>query len=153
MIPARILCDDAFKDACILNLSSRGLLLQTSQPPRRGAYLDVRRGRHVIVGKVAWSKHHRCGVRTQDPLPIDELLNDREPTGSPRLANDRRSVQRAPSDNELARRAERNRWRSRAFEFARLAMFGAALATTAFGLVRQTLARPLMQLTAQLNAS
>lgn len=62
-------------DVCILNISSRGLGLQAASAPPRGAFLEIRRGFHVIVAQVMWSQEDRFGVKAQDLLPVHLLGN------------------------------------------------------------------------------
>ena len=123
--------DATWNDVCILNISPRGMSLQTATPPPRGAYLDIRRGRHDITARVMWSRNHRFGVRTQDPLVVDDVINQPEqpahsadPKGQVTIA-DRRESQRNP-----AVRHEASRMLSRAIEFAAIggfALFAAAM--------------------------
>lgn len=56
MIKARMRTGVSWHDVCILNLSAHGVGLQAAEPPARGTYVEIRRGPHVIVARVAWSK-------------------------------------------------------------------------------------------------
>ena len=53
MIRARMRSGVSWHDVCILNLSRRGLGIQAAEPPQRGAYVEIRRGKHVILGLAA----------------------------------------------------------------------------------------------------
>ena len=144
-----------WRDVNILNISSRGLLLHAAPPPERGAYVEVRRGTHVIVARVVWSSQERFGVRSQDPLCVDSIIS--EPSLSPgeqgsapkgAAGADRRAVRR---DN--ARRGdphERSRQVSRLVEFLCLSAFGAVLAATGFDAVANALGRPVAMVSAAL---
>ena len=129
-------------DVCILNISSRGLQLQTARPPERGAYVEVRRGPHVIVGRVAWSKHHRFGIRSQDALFVDAIIaepGDAEAQRGPvaYVPVERRTVPRPAAS------AERSRVAARAFEFACVGLVVVAGATMLYGAAEAALAAPL----------
>lgn len=107
-------------DACILNLSTRGMLLRSPANPRRGSYLELRRGPHVIVARVIWSRSDHFGVQTQDPLCPDRLMLDSQapamaahPQGSARA--ERRSSPRPASE-----KLDASRRRGRAIEFGAL---------------------------------
>ena len=133
-------------DACILNISSRGVMIQSAAPPPRGTYLELRRGARVIIGRVMWDKKHRCGIATQERLDVDAILagpDGAEPAdgASPATAPkpDRRSASRAH-----AQAFERSRQTSRAFEFVCIAIFGAAGCLLAFTAVERVFAVPLM---------
>lgn len=133
LIKARMRAASAWSDACILNISPQGLLLQVSAPPPRGTYIEIHRGRHIIVARVAWAKNHRLGVRTQDRLAIGDIINQPDCPAEPPLASaargfpERRSIRRPP---ELTH--EHNRWRSQAIQFFVIVAFGASTATMAF---------------------
>ena len=151
LIKARMRTASAWNDACILNISSHGLLLQAAVPPPRGSYIEVHRGRHIIIARVAWSKHHRLGVRTQDRLAIANIIDQPDCAAAPTAATaaqgipDRRSTRRAPD-----RTHEHSRWRSRAIQFSFVAVFGASAATIAFQAVELAFAGALAQVGAAL---
>lgn len=130
-------------DACILDLSSRGLMIQASVPPPGGSYLELRRGRHVIIARVMWSHDRRCGLRSQDDLPTEAIIAEPDQTTGPLIvAGKGRRVSpaaRAPRVTDH----EHSRWRSRAWEFASLALVGVASATLAYGEVANALNRPM----------
>lgn len=117
---------DGWHNACILNVSSRGMLLQAADPPLRGSYLEIRRGAQVILARVVWTKSHRFGVETQDALPIEAMItNCALPAVSPATGGERRRIARVrlPAD-------EQSRQRGRFVEFgfiAAMATFGAVL--------------------------
>ncbi|MFC7537076.1 hypothetical protein ACFQPG_06805 [Sphingomonas sp. GCM10030256] len=139
LIKARMREGSRWSDVCVLNMSSRGLGLQAADPPVPGSYIEVRRGAHVVIARVAWARSHRFGVATQDLVPIDTVAEDapgqaRKPT---RLPVERRSVPR------LAVAHEQSRWRARAMEFACLVVGGGVAAVLAFGWVETVLAEPL----------
>lgn len=130
------------------------MLVQAVDPPERGTYLELRRGAHAIIARVAWTAGNRFGAYTQDPLNVDALVSDSaEPeaaSGQPgdTDAIERRSALRAQGHNE---RHERNRWAARAFELACLAGFGFGLAMLAGQTLRQALAAPLSVTSAALE--
>ena len=127
-------------DACILNVSSRGLMLQSAAAPVRGTYLEIRRGVQLIVAQVMWSKKHRFGVKTQDLLSVAAMTAQCDtPAISPRdpPVGERRAVARVQMPA-----AERSRQRGRLIEYgfaAALATFGAVAMASE---VHATLAEP-----------
>ena len=148
MIKARMLSGASWHDICILNCSLHGLGIQSAKPPQRGAYVEVRRGRQTIVARVAWSKGHRAGLRSQDPIFIAALVNgnDAAPTAPSGQFVERRhqprpSVQ-AHSDSRLA---------ARAMEFACFVVIAAAVGLAGLSAVSQALARPMEEVHAALK--
>lgn len=139
----------SWSDACILNLSSRGMLVQSGMVPERGNYLEIRRGQQVVVARVVWSKEQRFGVRTQDPVRAEELLDESGTAPPPQSApvGERRSVPRP-----AATRHDRSRMRGRVLEFASLATFGAVSAFLLVSTISELLDRPLLAIESALVA-
>lgn len=153
MIAARMRHGNAWCDANILNISSRGLLLHAATPPSRVNYVEVRRGTHVIVGRVIWAQADRFGVRAQDRLAIDSLVANASPDSQ---SGD--EIGRAPVERRARPRAERLEWRhaqsrekGRALQFACIAGFGFILAACVYEAVAETLSRPLSDVSVQLG--
>ena len=148
MIRARMLNGAAWHDICILNSSMHGLGIQSAAPPQRGSYVEIRRGRQTIIARVAWSKGHRSGLRSQDPIFIAALVNGNDAAPATRNADftERRLQPRAPtsshSDSRLA---------GRAMEFACFAVIAAAIGLAGMSAVSQALARPMQQVNAALE--
>lgn len=155
LIRARMRLGSSWGDVNILNVSSRGLLIQSRDTPPRGAYLEVRRGRQAIVARVVWSEQQQFGVRTQDPLSIEALIREPDLSAAPARSAaqdaaarvERRSVDR----RALACRHESSRHVSRALEYACVMLVGGIAALSAYGLVADSLARPLAKATAALT--
>jgi len=69
MISSRLRCGIQWRDAVIVNVSSRGVGLSAGSPPDPGSYVEIRRGAYLIVARVIWVNGVRFGVRTQDCVP------------------------------------------------------------------------------------
>jgi hypothetical protein len=157
VIKARMRLDGTWKDVCIRNISSRGMLIQAASELPRGTYVEVYRGRHVIVARVAWSKDHRFGIYTQERLNIDAVLQEPDLSGVnyKEASTTQRSYERRerarPSDADLRWRAERSTFASKALEFACIVMVGASGAAVAFDVVADTLTKPMAAVTTQLS--
>ena len=141
-----------WNDVCILNICSRGLGLQSARAPERGSYVEVRRGPYVIVAKVAWSDGRRFGLRTQDPVPVDGIVNqpDQQATASTEPAASA-AFERRQAPRTTRAKYEASRVISRLSEFACIAFFGACAAFAAFESVNEVLARPLSHVEASLS--
>ncbi len=143
MIKARLRDGAAWRDAMILNLSTRGLMIKAEQPPPDGAYLELRRGRHVIIARVMWRRDRLCGLRAQDALPTEAIIAEPDVSaGRPIVPGaERRTATIARTPRPTAH--EQSRWRSRAWEFATLAAVGVSCAGLAYGAVAHALGAPL----------
>lgn len=142
LIRARMKSAEGWHDACIVDLSRRGAGLQAASAPQRGSYVEIRRGDHVLVARVVWSRRHRFGVSTQDEIAVDSVVADRAAPRprplAPGLAKDRRRTPRSPHEQ-----AEHNRLWSRRVQFAVAAGAGILAALAIGDGVRQALAEPL----------
>lgn len=141
ILATRLRHGDAWCDACILNVSSRGLLLHASAPPERGVFVEVRRGAHVVVGRVIWSKDGRFGLQTQDRLSVTTLVKGQRP-GSPGGAavfeqKDRRRRPRSKTDSNASRQF------GRLMEFLFVVGLGFVVASGAHDFVTVVLSEPL----------
>lgn len=149
LVRARVNAGGAWHDACILNISSSGLGMQAASPPPRGAYLEIRRGLHVIVGRVMWSREHRFGVKAQDRLPVDLLADNSEaalPQGACPSPVERRSVPRVRLSAQ-----ERSRNAGRRIEYVFAAVLALCIASFVATEVHSVLAAPADMVTAALG--
>ncbi len=100
LIAARMNSEAGWSDVVIRNLSTNGAMLQVRTPPRRGTYVELRRGTSVIVGRTVWSDASRCGIRTQDRVPMESWLSG---------AGGQADTIEPGRERRRLRRAERNR--------------------------------------------
>ena len=154
MVRARMRSGVTWHDVCVLNLSPHGVGIQAAEPPERGSYVEIRRGKQTIVARVVWKKGHRAGLRSQDVIFIPAFIADMaSPAGqSAPIASSGCFVERRQSPRAARQRFENSRLLARAAQFACLVLFGAAAAYTAFGAVEQALAQPLLQVGDALDA-
>ena len=147
LVRARMKSGAGWHDTCILNVSSRGLLMQAADPPVTGSYLEIRRGALVIVARVMWTKSHRFGVKSQDELPIDAIVRD---VVAPVVGEGVRVGERRQASQPLLSTATRSRHQGRAIEYG----FAVALAVAAAGFaaseVYSLLSAPVEAVTAAL---
>lgn len=155
MIIARLHDGREWYDANVLNISARGLMLQVSAPPVRGAYIEIRRGTHVIVGRVIWTKADRFGVRAQDRVEIDSLIANPSTALHVKKVSAGVPLERRtqPRPDHLKWRHARNEERGRALQFAFIVGFSFALAACAYTAVADTLSRPLTEIALELGAN
>lgn len=146
VVPCRLNVSGSWSDACIHNVSSRGLLVAAAtSAPSVGSYVDIRRGSLVMIGRVMWRKDRYFGVRTQDKVTADVLVA--EPRGRRKTVRD--GSKPSPIDRALihegnvARRLERSRAFASAFQGALLIGAGCSAALFVATEVYQALASPV----------
>lgn len=129
------------------------MMLQAASPPPQGSYIEIFRASHTIVARVVWARERRFGIQTQDRLNVAAIVNATAPRsadGERRSAN--RPVRSAPpSARTLSELADRNRWRSRVFEFSCLLIFGMAGAGMLASAVYDVMAHPFHKIDAKLD--
>lgn len=143
MIKARMRAGALWSDALILNLSSRGMLVRSDQSPGRGSYLEIRRGHHVMVARVVWSGAGRFGVRTQDPVPAEELIHDPDGAASPAASDTNGFRERRAAPRTLQYRHEASRHSARIGQFAAFSLVSGLAALLIGMAVMEAVARPL----------
>jgi hypothetical protein len=118
-----------WRDVSIRNVSSRGLMLVSDEPPPPGAYIEIRKTFMTIVARAVWSQGGFFGVRTQDKVDFDELMeNAKGPPAGWKPGMDRRTADRV-AQHRPADTAERGRQFARTFQF--VAITGAAVGVAA----------------------
>ena len=116
-LPARMRDETGWRDVTICNVSSRGMMVLTPQPPAPGSYVELRRNNVAIVGQVRWREDGAFGMRAQDVISITALSS----SSPSKVGEERRqmarvdpSPQRVPS-NQFS--AEMNRLAGRVGEY------------------------------------
>ena len=133
----------SWHDVCILNLSRRGLGIQSAEPPPRGTYVEICRGSRIVLARVVWAKGHRAGLHSQDAIAVRALRDDPANDQGARRAYPK--VERRRAQRYLQERHDRSRIASRAIEFACFGLVAAVFGLTVFGTVQEALAQPLAQ--------
>jgi hypothetical protein len=130
LVPCRMQADGNWADACIHNISSRGMMVAVDEPPRPGSYVDIRRGKLVVIGRVMWRRDRFFGVRTQDRISVDAVVNEPRRNTAPAGTPERRAEARHVADAKIARRIERHRQLSSLIQYGSMvcgALFVAGL--------------------------
>jgi hypothetical protein len=148
MICARVRVGLQWGDARILNISSRGLLIQTGRQVVEGSTIELRRGDHKIVARVMWSEAGRSGLRAEQPLPVEDILSLEHAGALQLIASDgvlrerRRRPRRVAIDSRL---------RGRAMEFLAVGTIAVSLAVGVWSMAETALASPLARVAAALG--
>lgn len=136
VVPARLRHGASWSDACILNISSRGMMIHSGRPLPEGSEVEIRRGEHVIAARVMWRDGGRVGLKAEERVPIEEIVVVGQ---APAFQLSGRTIER----RKHPRREDQSRLRGRAFEFAGAVAIAISLASGGFVMVEQAFARPL----------
>jgi hypothetical protein len=148
ILPARVRVGALWSDACILNISSRGLMIRLGDGIAQGSVVEVRRGDHVMFARVVWREGPEAGLQADERLPVDEILTlDQtralQVTAADSLAMDRRRKKR-PVHQE-------SRERARAIQFVTTVAIAVGLSAAVFMMVHHALATPMAMIGAALG--
>lgn len=143
VIPARLRHGASWSDTCIVNLSSRGLMIHTGREIAKGTEVELRRGDHVIVARVMWREGGRAGLRAEERVPVEDIMTLGQ-SSALRLTAATKERRKHP------RPEEQSRFRGRAIEFAGVLVIGASLGGAGLAMVETAFARPLALVSAAL---
>jgi hypothetical protein len=149
MLPARIRSGSGWSDACILNISSRGLLVYSNMNAKPGSFIELRRGGQLVIARVVWRKNQRIGLCSPDPVHVQDIISSE--TAAAAVVQGR-GASRAIERRRVPRGDERSRERARAIEFLATVLIGTALAGAAAVSMHRALAAPLAHVRTALQA-
>ncbi len=99
VIPARLRSGAQWSDACIVNISSRGMMIHSGRAGPAGTMVELHRGDHVIIARVVWRDGGRAGLHSVEQLPVEEIIS----------LGRSRGLRLAASDGEFIERRKRPR--------------------------------------------
>lgn len=139
VLQARLRANHRWSDACILNLSPRGLMVYSPQPTDLGSFVEIRRGEQAIVARVVWRRNNRIGLRSERPLALEQVITGADTVsalkiGAVKLVGDRRKHPRTDDDSRSL---------GRIIEFVSIATVAVVLAGSAYSVVARTLSTPI----------
>ena len=140
VLPARLRAGAQWSDTCILNISSRGLLIHSGSPAPKGSKVELRRGDHVIIARVMWRDGARVGLQAEEQLPIAEIMSLGH-SGTLWLT----AAETPPAERRRRPRSSATdaRLRGRAMEFVAVGTITVSLALSAWVMAEQALVRPM----------
>lgn len=147
MLPARMRAASGWSDACILNISRKGLLIYTSASADPGTFVEIRRGGQLVVARVVWRRNQRIGLHCPDPVRIEDIISTETAASAVQSCASRLPEER----RRIPRDQDRSRYRARAMEFVAIILAGAALAGAAVAGVKDALGVPLTSVRAALD--
>lgn len=142
ILPARARWGGAWVAATVRNVSERGLMLRTPNPPAPGTYVELQFGGMLVMARSVWTRGDTCGLKSQDRLNISALRGTPVPAGGPATARTPVASQgaRRASARELAERSQRM---SSLFQYLTFAAIAVAVAGTLGVEVFHTLSAPM----------
>jgi hypothetical protein len=139
MLQARMRSSSGWADACILNLSSNGLLIYSDGAARPGSFVEVRRGSQFVIARVVWRTNQRIGLCSAERVCIDALVSDETAAAAASAC-----VEGVPKERRCRPRdPDKSRSLGRSMEFAFVIAVGVALAGSAALAAWQVLAAPM----------
>ena len=126
------------REACVLDLSSRGLMATADPAPERGTIVEVVVGRHSLVGQVQWAEERRFGVKLRERIDVITVLGNEAGPTALKIARAQRGKPSAAARLALTRQLVRG------FVFGLGIAAAATAALAAAQVVRESLA-PLDQ--------
>jgi hypothetical protein len=143
MLRARLRDGGPERDACIVDLSSRGLAATADNPPRRGDFVEMIVGDIIVVGQVKWSSMRRFGMAFRERISVVGLLSgEAGPVSLKQRESERKRKARFALPGSLAKR----------IEFAMLFAAGASATFVLADFVTDAL-RPMDQIQVAMAAS
>lgn len=126
-----------WSDACILNISSRGLLIFSKTPAEPGSYVEIRRDGRLVVGRVVWRQNQRMGLHSPDRIHIEDIVS------ASSVVAEVRSSHRVAERRRVPRTAEQSRARAKAMQFLATVLIVTGIATWGVAYVHDAMAKPL----------
>ena len=147
LIQARMRIDGKCTDVQVRNISSRGLLVQSREPPQRGSYIEIFKARHTIVARVVWTGNQQFGIHTSERLDVGALIGEAAPA-RPAIPPD--APVRSLTAERVTQRLKRSRRISTAVEFGSIVACGVIAAVIMVSAVYETLSRPFQNVSRSL---
>jgi hypothetical protein len=148
MLPARLRTGMQWSDTCILNISSRGLLIHSARAAPEGSTIEIRRGDHVIVARVMWRDGARLGLQSDERLPVEQIMSLGQSQALQLTASNGTIVERRKQPRPTVIDA---RLRGRSMQFMSVGVIAVSLALTIWSMANEALARPMAAVTAALG--
>jgi hypothetical protein len=132
-----------------LNISSRGLMIHSGRAAPKGSTVELRRGEYVIIARVVWRDGGRVGLRSDERLPVEEIMSLGQCQSLQLVATDGARIDRRKQPRSTPTDA---RLRGRALEFVGVAAIALSLAAGVWAMAQQAFARPMAQIDAALGS-
>lgn len=79
MLTAKMRDSRSTRDVRVGDISSRGMLVVSPQPPQRGDIVDITVSGHHLAGRVVWVSGRRFGLRMRERIDVAAVVSGRAP--------------------------------------------------------------------------
>jgi hypothetical protein len=149
ILPARMRWDGRWVSGSVRNVSSRGLMVCSSEIPPLGTYVELVVGSETITARTVWSDQQAWGVRSRSAIDFARLREASTTAGCASASAEFGSVARHDVAHPARRRsAELNRHLSHAFQYVTALIVGSLVAGSIGWEVYRTLSAPLLRIAA-----
>ena len=154
VLPARMKDNRGWHDVRILNISTRGLMARSQAAPSRGAFLELRRGSHIIVARVVWSNGEQFGLQSQSRLVTSQIIEEKPGEAmSPPSPGASPAVERRSSARRTGHDHEQSRLRALEFVFLGIVAMAGLLGVLALDVSQKALAHSMKAVNDSLGAA
>lgn len=130
-----------WSDACILNISSRGLMIRIGSSLGQGSVVEIRRGNHTIFARVVWCEAPRAGLQVDERVPVEDIIALAQNAMLQVTAADSLSMERRRTPRPID---DHSRERARATEFLFILLIAVASSAAVLSMVQQSLGNSLV---------
>ena len=146
MLPTRMRTSAGWGDACILNVSSRGLLIYSNRAAPADGQVELRHGEYLIAAHVVWRNGQRIGLAVEERLPVEEIVTLACSAGLTAV-----TLNGPPRERRFERINSDSRIRSRALQFGSMVLIGAVFSIMVVSLMDEAFAGPMDRIAAALD--
>ncbi len=139
-IAARVKTGTDWADGHILNISSRGMLLQHSRPIAIGSYIEVRNDGRAVSATVVWREGSRAGLTCAQRIDLGDWIAAWEEQSGARCGSG--SVAATVDRRAFPRTHDQSRGLARKLEFIAIAAIAVLIAVSVASLAASVLFRP-----------
>jgi hypothetical protein len=149
LLKARMRADGNWSDVTIRNMSSRGMMLWSDEPPRPGAYIEICGPATSVVMRTVWADGGYFGVRAQDKLDVESALRGGRWRPADPVANDTGCQHHGVRDVAMGHNV--SRFRGARLEFGALLVGALGIAILVGTVLHKLLAAPFTEISAKLG--
>jgi hypothetical protein len=146
VLTAQIRSGAQWTDACILNISSRGMMIRSARALPEGGMIELHRGGQLIVARVMWRDGSRVGLKAEERIAVEDILSLDQTRALQLVA--------APASFRALPRAaaQTGDWHSgRTLEFLGIGAIAVSLALAAWTMTERALTVPMTKVAAALT--
>jgi hypothetical protein len=136
VLPARARVGARWSDACILNISSRGLMVRIGSGVAQGSVVEIRHGDRTIFARVVWCEGPRAGLQVDERLVVDDIIALAQNAMLQVTAADSLSLERRKKPQPID---DHSRQRARATEFLFILLIAIGSSAAVLSMVQHSL--------------